>query len=352
MKKYPSLNGLRAISIFLVILHHLSSEDDIFNKISGVRWFFPFLRIITDGHLGVNVFFVISGFLITSLLLREEDKNKKISFGDFYIRRILRIFPAYYFLLTIYFLLQLMHFINISKMSWLTAVTYTVYFKPDIDRIIAHGWSLSVEEHFYLLWPFFFARGDGFRKKTALIFILIVPFIRIFAYFHPVFWLSELSIFTRIDAIAIGCFCALYKNEIIKRLSPYWTPIFYSSIALLCLSNFLIFLMEKINLGFIFIPFGKTHGSFANILIALLMMYSVFGPERSWFKFLNNKIINNVGLLSYSIYLWQQFFIYNKSFWICNYPQSLVMIMGAALFSYYIIEKPFLKLKTKFSRIN
>lgn len=95
--KYPSLNGLRAISILFVILQHLQSQSGVFNTLALPKWLNPFLFTIQDGSLGVNIFFVISGFLISSLLLNEEKQTGTISLKSFYLRRTFRIFPAYYF---------------------------------------------------------------------------------------------------------------------------------------------------------------------------------------------------------------------------------------------------------------
>jgi peptidoglycan/LPS O-acetylase OafA/YrhL len=105
--KYPSIGGLRAISVILVIIFHLNLQQHIFHNLEKYPLLAPILSFLQDGQLGVNVFFVISGFLITSLLMEEERLNKAISLKGFYIRRTLRIFPAYYFLLFVYLLLQL-----------------------------------------------------------------------------------------------------------------------------------------------------------------------------------------------------------------------------------------------------
>lgn len=349
IQKLPSINGLRAFSIILVICHHLSLQNSFFKDIPTDNWGYLFVEFIKDGHLGVNVFFVISGFLITYLLQYEEKNTETISLKNFYVRRTLRIFPAYFFLLFVYFILQLFNFIQISNSSWLTAITYTKYFNWELDWYTGHAWSLSIEEHFYVFWPLIFIGGKKFRKIVAISLIIIVPFIRYFSFYHPVYWINELTIFTRIDSIAVGCFFALYKENIIKHFTPHWTKIFYFSIISLFFLRIFPIYAHKTNLDFIFIPIGSTHGTIANILIASIMMYSVFGPKRIWYKVLNLKIINYIGTLSYSIYLWQQLFIYQSDFWINKFPQNLIFIFLAALFSYYIIEKPFLKLKQKFS---
>jgi peptidoglycan/LPS O-acetylase OafA/YrhL len=349
LERYPSLNGLRAISIILVILHHLSIQNDIFKNLSEVNSLQPLIYFLQDGHLGVNVFFVISGFLITSLLLQEEISTGTISLKNFYIRRSLRIFPAYFFLLFVYFLLQISGYIKITNSSWFTAITYTKYFNWDLDWQTAHFWSLSVEEHFYIFWPFVFIAGKKIRKNVVVVLILIVPLIRWCLNFYPIGHMGELTIFRRIDAIAVGCFVALYKEEILKRISLHWTKIFYFSVVALFFLRYFQIFADKIYLGFIVVPLGLTHGTIANILIALIMLYSVFGPHKIWYKVLNLKIVNYIGVLSYSIYLWQQLFIYRTTNFENGFPQNLLFILLAAMCSYYIIERPFLKLKSKFS---
>ncbi len=352
--KYPSLNGLRAISIIFVIIHHLSIKNQIFHGIAEFKWLSPITSFLSDGHLGVNVFFVISGFLITSLLLKEEMQWKTISLKNFYIRRTLRIFPAYYFLLLVYFILQLFNFIHIEKSSWLTAITYTKYFNWYSDWVTAHAWSLSIEEHFYLFWPLLFKSGVKIRKWTPVILIILVPIIRTFAYFYPTVLFNDLSIFTRIDAIAMGCLFALYKKDILKIITPHWSKVFIISFLILFSLRYFPLIADKIHLGFsfIFTPLGLTHGTIANLLISLIMMYSIFGPQKAWFKMLNLPVLNYIGLLSYSLYLWQQIFISGSKYWITKFPQNLIFLFLMAMFSYYLIEKPFLKLKKKFSYTN
>jgi peptidoglycan/LPS O-acetylase OafA/YrhL len=351
-KKFlPSINGLRAISILSVIMCHLVGMKFIAENYTGISWLEPLEKITYDHFIGVNVFFVISGFLITSLLLQEEWSTKTISLKNFFIRRTLRIFPAYYFLLIVYLVLQkVFHVIDIHDGSWLTAVTYTKYFNWQANWFTSHAWSLSIEEHFYLLWPLIFLRGDRFRKNAAVILILIVPVFRILMHVYQFGWLNEQTIFTRIDSIAIGCFFALHQEAILKKMSPYWRILFYGSIVMLFALPYLPALAAKMHLGFIFIPLGLTDGTLANIAIAIIMMYSVFGPRGIWYNFLNLRALNYIGLLSYSIYLWQQLFIYQSEHWYNQYPLNVFLIFAAALFSYYIVEKPFLKLKSRFHK--
>jgi peptidoglycan/LPS O-acetylase OafA/YrhL len=348
-EKFNSISGLRAISILMVIIYHYDIRYDILAKFRGTKIFYLF-NVITDGHLGVNVFFVISGFLITSLLLQEEASKKTVSLKNFYIRRTLRIFPAYYFLLLFYFIIQLFGIISMSKLSWLMSITYTKYFNYKLDWYTAHAWSLSVEEHFYLFWPVIFVYAKKIRNYFAFSLFLIVPFVRLFSYYHPIVWLTDLTIFTRIDAIAIGCIFALHKDWILQRISKNWAAFFWIPIVVLFFwTNIgLASFSHKWHLGFIFVPLGMANGTIANIVVALIMMYSVFGPQKQWYKFLNLKWMNYIGILSYSLYLWQQFFINKTDYFYNAWPLNLLCLALVSLFSYHIIEKPFLKLKSKF----
>lgn len=336
----------------LVVLGHLNLTSSIFQGwkednrgLNLVKYF------LLNHHFGVNVFFVVSGFLITSLLLDEEQRTGTISFKKFYIRRTLRIFPAYYFVLLVYFLLQLAGYFHFSALSWITSLTFTKQFYSD-DWYTSHFWSLSVEETFYLFWPLVFMVSDQFRKSFAILLIALVPLIRIGFHFYPTEWHSELTLFTRIDGIALGCLLALYREEIIAKLSPYWTAIFiFTTVAILALPD-MPFLLAKVGLSFILIPLGITYGTLANVLVALILLYSVFGPQGLWFRFLNNRVMNYIGVLSYSIYLWQQFFMWaldGPVDWIHRFPQNIVLIFLAAMGSYHLIEKPFLRMKARFS---
>src|SRR5262245_22242535 len=138
----PALDGFRAIAVLLVIFYHFGFEK-------------------VPGGSGVTMFFVLSGFLITWLLLKEHEKNGKISLKGFYRRRILRIFPAFYaYWLGLVFLLL----ITGKSILWPHAIASFVYLTNYYNAILgdpntgfSHTWSLAIEEQFYLLWPFFFS---------------------------------------------------------------------------------------------------------------------------------------------------------------------------------------------------
>jgi peptidoglycan/LPS O-acetylase OafA/YrhL len=343
MGKLPSLNGLRAVSILIVILFHLSRFNLYVDQDTILR--IP----IFNGRFGVNVFFVISGFLITYLLLQEEERAGAISLKNFYIRRVLRIFPAYFFLLFVYFLLQEWGYLDIPRMAWVTALTYTKYLNYHLEFYTSHAWSLSIEENFYLFWPVIFLLGKKLRGYVVFGIIVMVPFFRLFLFYHPISWIDEQSLFTRMDSIAMGCFVALHRNKIIARLSPYWKDAFLYAVILLFLWPWLEGAVEGTPAILLFVLLGPLTGTVANVCISVIILYSVYGPRGGWYKVLNTKAFNFIGILSYSLYLWQQLFIARNHWWVTHFPQCLLCIFGAALFSYYLIETPFLRLKAKFS---
>lgn len=348
-KKLPSLNGLRALSITLVILEHLKVMNGIFGSYPNKSAWRPLIEFVSDGQMGVNIFFIISGFLITTLLMQEEQKTGSISLKGFYTRRVLRIFPAYFFLLLVYFVLQSWGYLYIPPNSWATSLTFTKYFNwQNNDWYTCHAWSLSIEEHFYLLWPLLFLTGKKYRKGIAFFFIFFSPLFRVYSMIHPATWNNGLTFGARADALATGCLFALYKDQIVALLQKYWRPVAISSFLIIFLIHDLALLSEKTHIPLRYLLL--VHDTTANVLTAILMMYVVYGPHGIVYKLLNTRILNFIGLLSYSLYLWQQFYIYDKGGWVTGLPQNLVFLACTALFSYYIIERPFLKLKDRFHK--
>ncbi len=345
MNKISSLNGLRAISIIIVILYHLKQHGIIDQSAYLVQIFDLFFR----GAFGVNVFFVISGFLITSLLINEEYKTNAISLKNFYIRRTLRIFPAFYFLLLVYFILQLLGYIYISNMAYFSAITYTKYiFKDGKDYFTGHAWSLSIEEHFYLLWPIMFKVFKKYRKTIPWLLILL-------SVVYEIYRLKDfpnqynLNILAKSNTLAIGCLFAIHKDAIVNYLQSKWTYLIaIATGTILFLNYFENHFPTNLFIGKLFYVLGGTDGIVSGFAIACFIFYSIYGPKNWWHWLLNTKLLNYIGLLSYSLYLWQQLFTYKSDMFINKAPFNILFLLLAALFSYYIIEKPFLKLKDRF----
>jgi peptidoglycan/LPS O-acetylase OafA/YrhL len=329
----PSLDGLRAISISLVLLGHLSRT----------RGFIDLnLQIGDYSHLGVVVFFVISGFLITRLMLLERIKNGQVSLKKFYARRALRLFPAMYTYVACVCLLWLAGVEHLHARDIWHAVTYTVNFLPDRAKPIGHLWSLSNEEQFYLLWPCAFVllgpRRSGWVAVGTIVFGPVARacawlFLRGTPYY-------DLPMFPMVaDSIAMGCLLANIGGWLERK--KWYLQLFRPAY-----SVGLLMLLLVINRYMDYTVVSVFGTSVIILSLAILIHRCVHHPHDWVGRVLNWKPIVFVGALSYSLYLWQQLFLNRESSaWINTFPQNLIFAIAAALASYFLLEKPLLKLR-------
>src|SRR5258708_2018236 len=182
--RIPSLDGLRALSIFLVLALHSIQRLEVNSPIS-------FLWVgIFNGATGVFIFFVISGYLITSLLLREHEKRGSISLRGFYFRRAMRILPPLYVYVGVLLLLGLAGKLPIFKLDIISALFFFHDYALSLMWSLEHFWSLSIEEQFYLIWPVLLlyclrrpgAEGRSTAGKIAIAILVVSPLIRVFSY--------------------------------------------------------------------------------------------------------------------------------------------------------------------------
>jgi peptidoglycan/LPS O-acetylase OafA/YrhL len=329
----PSLGGLRAISIALVIMGHLSGTHGFRNLTLGIGDY---------AHFGVVVFFAISGFLITSLLISEHAKRGRVSLKLFYARRALRIFPASYAYISCMWLLSAAGGLHLEPRDLWHAVTYTVNYQAGASWQFAHLWSLSIEEQFYLLWPFAFVALGG-RRSTwgAAGVVLLAPVARAASwYFLRGTPYRDLEMFPMVaDSLAMGCLLARLRYWLEARAwyMQLFRPVY--SFGLLAL----VLLMNR-EMGYTIVQVFGT--SVMNVSLAILIHRSVYLSEDRLGRFLNWKSIEFVGILSYSLYLWQQLFLNRDSTaWMNAFPQNLLFAVAAALASYLLLEKPLLRLR-------
>ena len=317
-QRIPSLDGLRAISITLVIFSHL------------VKWKHISLQVLGSyGALGVHVFFVLSGYLITSLLLREYERTSAISLRDFYIRRAYRIFPAAFVFLAVVTALYW------QQIRWYHAAAAVLYVaNMDIWRpwIFGHLWSLSIEEQFYLLWPFAIKKWQRHKVAILLCVSAVTPVFQTGLYAFRVHngLIASLPVYA--DQLAIGCLLAIFAPRIPKirgswaltmLLAMLLIPWFPASSALR--SIFMLFVLRPL----------------LNVSIAGLVLHVIQVPYQA----LNWSPVAWLGRISYSLYLWQELFCSNASLHLGYF--LVVPALASACLSYYCVEQPMLRLREK-----
>ena len=340
--RLPSLDGLRALAIGLVIFGHFGAALP-----GGKAW--PLL-VLENGSLGVSIFFCISGFLITYLLLQEADRHGKISLSEFYFRRTLRIFPAFYLFLIVVAVVNRPLSLHISRNEFLSAAAYVWNYSPASHSWwLGHAWSLSVEEQFYLLWPAVLAMSGRKRAiRIASAIILASPFIRVANYMLIPEWRGRIPtmLHTRLDGLMVGALLALLWNS---RQSRRWITRFYRREILLGAGFFLFVISPGLA--------GRFRGAYEisvglsldAITIAFLISWLVseYSPLR---RVLNTRPLVWIGTISYSLYLWQQLFApANKSF-AGRFPWNCAALCGCACFSYFVVERPLLRWRDRVMR--
>jgi peptidoglycan/LPS O-acetylase OafA/YrhL len=331
--RIPSLDGIRALSIALVVAWHLSTSG-------SAPWLAPLWRI-DSGNLGVRIFFVISGYLITSLLLAEHARTGTISLRRFYFRRALRIMPAFYFFLCAMALAAALGLVPVTRFELLRAATYTANY-AGTGWTLGHTWSLAVEEQFYLLWPSLIVLL-GVRRSFmgAALVLLLSPLFRSIAALSG-HWPDNprYSFECVADALATGCLLAYVRPWL-------WNQAGYRRV--LELGAMELWPMTILALAVAsarWEHFGSIVGiSLLNVAIAVWIDWCLRFPGSRVGRILNARPIAFVGVLSYSIYLWQQPFL--RPGHTLRFPLSMLGLGVVALASYFCIERPMLRLRAR-----
>jgi peptidoglycan/LPS O-acetylase OafA/YrhL len=336
-ERVPCLDGLRALSISMVVVGHLAGTGHCYSQAS--------LSALGDiASLGVRVFFVISGFLITSLLLAEHEKTGTVSLPQFYFRRTLRIFPPFYALMLVYGICSVFHLITLAPGDLKYSLAYLQNYHHDHSWWVAHSWSLSVEEQFYLLWPFAFCiagRRNAVWVATGVLAAAPLARVAIWYLFPGQVWGTARWFPAVADALASGCVLAcvretLFQTRVYKLLlSRTVLVVFVVAVVLITMKDrgrASIFVLESLQ----------------NVLIALIIDGCVRRSDNVVGRFLNSRLMVTVGVLSYSIYLWQQPFLnrYSSSL-ITGFPINLILVGLFAYVSYTYIEAPSLRCRKR-----
>jgi peptidoglycan/LPS O-acetylase OafA/YrhL len=331
--RIPSLDGLRALSISFVLLGHFAFSAGF--PIHRSWW--------TDAYApyGVRIFFVISGFLITTLLMEERERTGRIDLKQFYIRRAYRILPAAY----LYMIVVTIVFCSSLPYEYLVAAyTYLTSYAFHVPWVLRHLWSLSVEEQFYLAWPFAMTLGVFMAPRLAFIAIVAAPLLRLVLIMigPPLGAPSVLdTIFPCvIDSLGAGCLMALYQTQLRKRHSFFaWRgfPLIWAftlSIPVLQHYRYVVHFWHLAGLVEVSTLTVFNCGIVLCIQNAITVRPSI----------LNNPMLVWIGNLSYSLYLWNMPFTNPTApSWATTFPQNLALTLLAAVFSFYMVEQPIRK---------
>lgn len=330
LPRNPAIDGLRAVSILLVIFSHVLQTYHWTQSV-------PFVWRLVPGATGVSVFFVVSGYLITALLLKELAGRGRISLRGFYFRRFFRIVPAFMVYLGAVALMNSIGIIHTPWPDFGSALLYVSNYVP-VQWALLHTWSLSVEEQFYLLFPIlliYTERPTLLRVLTGALCLSIVARLlnQVFGIWPPD---ANYSFEGRADQLAFGCLCAIFQhcasNERQDQLRRHALPI---SALLFCIS--------------IALPIGTLRILLFNTLsgagIALIVYSCVTQPGHWLSRLLGTAPLRTLGLISYSLYLWQQFWMTPALQF--PLPLALAGALTCGSASYWLVEKPCLKLRHK-----
>jgi peptidoglycan/LPS O-acetylase OafA/YrhL len=343
----PALDGVRAVAVLLVMAGHLN--------------------LVYAGGLGVDIFFVLSGYLITAILVSEFSANGRISLKKFYARRALRILPA-----VILLLLVLNVFVAITQppdeaatLRWdsLGSLFYIANWLRAFGRdlgILGHLWSLSIEEQFYFFWPitlaFLLSRTLSTNKIILLIggAVLLVNADRIYLY-HGIESFNRIynGLDARADALLIGCALGLSGYQILSRRVFALLGLIGAAFV-----GYVLFRSYPVPAN-LQVPFGLTVGGTLFALgVAFSLAAILSNPQTIFAKSLRLPPMVWTGRLSYGLYLWHYPVFTFVGGWLPGLTpvrSTALKVCGtflAATLSYYILERPCLNLKKKFSVIN
>ena len=338
-KHLAGIDGLRAIAALLVVLYHAN--------VPGI-----------PASTGVLAFFVLSGFLITRIIIEEEEQTRTVSLSRFYIRRSFRIFPAFY----AYWLIAISTRMFLHRpIDWPQSVSAFFYLSNyyqaifgDPSNALSHTWSLGVEEQFYLLWPIVFLLLRTNERRFRALVVLI-----------PMFWLYRQTLIyafhvnqryiyeafdTRVDHLLMGCLLAVALQE--GRFNRLWR--------IVCATPFMLplnvglMVLTISGAGFVHVRDYRDSVEFVvvPVLCAILIVQLVAFPAHALTSPFNWGWMRYLGKISYSIYLYQQLAVYPamKLFdasRVIGVLAAIGLSIALAMGSFYVVEQPFLRLRQR-----
>lgn len=360
----PELDSLRFLAFLSVCFYHYIPGEPTFYKGWPHAITFVIGAAVTAGSFGVPVFFVLSAYLITNLLLREKDRTGNLDTRSFYIRRILRIWPLYYAFLAVVCLLpfiaryQHMPLVYMAGYAFLVGNWVQAIAAYSQASLMAHPlWTVSIEEQFYLLWPLVVRKASRISiARIAIALLIIANLSRILlAFSHVHDWprIVNLGTLTNVDSIALGVLLALFLKQ-----PPRFS--FLQRVAL-----FFVCIFVLVSVGGFYVVHEKT-GAIIGVPLAAFasagILVSFLGVKN---YVIRNPVMQYLGKISYGLY------VIHVSIWLCiahflkesaRYQTlggrleialpALAITIGVASISYKWFESPFLRLKQRFTHVD
>jgi peptidoglycan/LPS O-acetylase OafA/YrhL len=370
------IDGLRAIAVIWVMLGHVATSIDwtavtVIDKL--------FVLLINSNWVGVQLFFVISGFLITKILLEGKDQQHQIR--NFYIRRSLRIFPIYY--ITLAYIFIALPLFNATP-TWLDSVTEQQWWfwtylnnwsRPFYEfGGITHLWSLAIEEQFYLIWPFIVVFLSTKRVMQISLFMVISAPIARFAmyYYAGNFGMTDEQgsraaynfTFARWDAIALGAYLAVLMTN---KAAVAWLSAHGKKLLIIVIAVIAVQIVVNHNFTSVAQGIGILNQTTASFAFAIALFFVVVNSDKPMVSFLELSWMKSIGKVSYAMYI---FHLPLMMFWLKLSPPDLtgvnqwlvvpvvlsytagftLLIYLMSLLSWHFIEHPILKLKKRYAQ--
>lgn len=297
---YPAIDGLRGVAILMVILVHFGTN------LYSFRY-----HISLDSRAGVHTFFILSGFLITTLLLKEKVRDGGINLKYFYLRRALRILPLLFLFLLVLFVLDLIFKLRLTAFDFAGAVLFIKNLPVSGSYYTAHLWSLAVEGQFYLTFPVLLMLSTKNYTIVTIALVIVAPLIAIGGYYHiPIFYHNHYG-----ASLSKLCRYSFWKGPINILMGSLAAILVFKQVVLtgrtklnyfLSFGLLLIALVIRVN-DFLFYQ-QYICEYISNILITCVVAIVVC--QRDFLAdILSSRFLVRIGVISYSVYIWQQLFV-------------------------------------------
>jgi len=365
---FPNLDGLRFFSFIIVFFSHIFTTK--YDNIKEESWYQVFKgRLFWDGDMGVSFFFVLSGFLITYLLIKEKQLTGKVHISSFYIRRTLRIWPLYYFCVLFGFIAFPVLKSAFGQVPYETADPFLcsiflnnfneIYNGPPDSSILSVLWSVAIEEQFYLLWPILFYLVSPKQYKFIFIGVIVISIIYRFVFINQAIDLLTLGVISDMAIGGLGAYLSIASISFLQKMEklPGWVHL----IPYIVTGFFMYYRREFFYNGTMMMVFHRLIVSFFFIWIILEQNFS----KRSFFKISSLKTISKLGKYTYGLYCLHTIALlvvvtgmskmgldkHSWQLWLIELPTALALSIFLSYISYHYFEKRFLKLKERFAFI-